>query len=288
MEASAVPDAPQHHGLRTVQNWIGSSDFSPLDADFVPPAPERVEPLMADLVDYLNGAAHAPIVQAAVAHAQFETIHPFTDGNGRVGRALVHTVLARRGLTERAVLPISLVLATLRDRYVAGLTSFRHGEPVDSQEARTAINRWLEVFLDATEIAVEQSSRLMAEVDELRNDWLQRLATRRMATGLRAEPRADSASARLLANLPEAPVATANTLRRILGVTYPAAHAALEELRQAGILQTRSIERGTTAYLAGEVLDLVALAERALASTKFDTRAAAPSRPVPARPAAEL
>ncbi|WP_200902545.1 MULTISPECIES: Fic family protein [Protofrankia] len=89
---------PDHHppGLRTVQNWIGGNDWHPLDADFVPPPPERVEPLMDDLALYMSGAGHSPLVQAGLVHAQFETIHPYTDGNGRVGRALIHTVLARR------------------------------------------------------------------------------------------------------------------------------------------------------------------------------------------------
>ncbi len=281
---SLLPHQPRHHGLRTVQNWIGGSDWSPIGADFVPPDPDRVEALMADLVDYMNGAAHAPLIQAAGVHAQFETIHPFTDGNGRVGRALIHTVLARRGLTERAVLPISLVLATLRDRYVGGLNAYRHDSPAGSAEASTSINEWLGTFVQAAAIAVEQSQRLMGQIDDLRVDWAERHSSHRTSLGLRATPRADSAVARLLGQLPEAPVVTATTLARILDVSFPAASAALDELRQAGIVQTKSIERGATAYLAREVLDLISLTERALAGTKFDTRASAPNRPVPARP----
>ena len=87
LHAALLPDEPHHHGIRTVQNWIGGSDHHPLDADFVPPAPERVPALLDDLIAYLNGGGHSPIVQAALVHAQFEAIHPFTDGNGRVGRA---------------------------------------------------------------------------------------------------------------------------------------------------------------------------------------------------------
>lgn len=124
LHRSLLRDEPHHHGIRTVQNWIGGSDWHPMDADFVPPSPERVAATMGDLVDYMNGASHAPIVQAALVHAQFETIHPFTDGNGRVGRALVHSVLTRRGLTPDSVLPVSLVLSTLRERYVDGLQTF--------------------------------------------------------------------------------------------------------------------------------------------------------------------
>jgi len=284
LHQALLPDQPRHHGLRTVQNWIGGSDWSPIGADFVPPDHDGVPALMADLVDYMNGAAHAPLIQAAVVHAQFETIHPFTDGNGRVGRALIHTILARRGLTERAVLPISLVLATLRDRYVAGLNAYRHGAPAAGAEASSSINKWLDTFVQAAVIAVEQSETLMGLIDDLRSEWTERLCSHRKSVGLRATPRADSAVARLLIQLPEAPVVTATTLSKILDVSFPAASAALDELRQAGIVQTKSIDRGATAYLAREVLDLITLTERALASTRFDTRASLPNRPVPARP----
>ena len=286
LQRSLLPDEPRHHGLRTVQNWIGSSSWSPIGAAFVPPAPERVPTLMTDLVDYLNGAAHAPLIQAAVIHAQFETIHPFTDGNGRVGRALIHTVLARRGIMDNAVLPISLVLATLRDRYVTGLTAFRHASASGSAEASEAINDWLRTFVDAAAIAAEQSGDLGSSIEELRDTWAERVTARRTAAGLRPVPRTDSATARLLRLLPEAPVVTATTLARILGVSYPAASSALDELKQAGVLVTRSIERGAKAYIAREVLDLVTLSERALASTQFDTRTTPPIRAVPAPPQA--
>lgn len=283
LHRSLLPDEPQHHGLRKVQNWIGGSDWSPIGADFVPPAYERVPRLIDDLMDYMNGAAHSPLIQAAVVHAQFETIHPFTDGNGRVGRALIHTVLARRGLTERAVLPISLVLATLRDGYVAGLGAYRHGQLVGSSEANAALTKWLDTFVQASAIAVEQSVALMGQINDLRSQWTDQLSSFRTASGLRATPRSDSAVTRLLKRLPEAPVVTATTLSRILDVSFPAASAALDELHQAGIVHPKSIERGATAYIAREVLDLINLAERALASTKFDTRASAPNRVVPAR-----
>lgn len=284
LHRSLIPDEPRHHGLRTVQNWIGTSSWTPIDAAYVPPDPERVPGYMADLVDYMNGSAHAPLIQAAVVHAQFETIHPFTDGNGRVGRALIHTVLARRGLTERAVLPISLVLATLRDRYVEGLTEYRHASAQASVEASGSTNAWFATFVGAAEIAVVQSEALMDTINDLRAAWTDRLTAHRVATGVRPTPRADSAVARLLGQLPEAPVLTATTLAKILDVSFPAASAALDELRQAGILTTKSIERGAKAYIAREVLDVITLSERALASTQFDTRASAPNRGVPARP----
>ena len=284
LHRSLIPDESRHHGLRTVQNWIGTSRWTPIGASFVPPNPERVPGCMSDLVDYMNGSAHAPLIQAAVVHAQFETIHPFTDGNGRVGRALIHTVLARRGLTERALLPVSLVLATLRDQYVAGLTEFRHASAAASDDANKSMNAWIATFMDAAEIAVAQSEILVATINDLRVKWADRLTAHRVQAGLRPTPRAGSAVSRLLRQLPEAPVVTAVTLSKILGVSFPAANAALDELRQAGILTTKSIERGATAYIAREVLDIITLSERALASTQFDTRASEPNRSVPVQP----
>lgn len=284
LQRALLPDEPRHHGLRDVQNWIGGSDWHPIDADFAPPDPERVPALMADLMHYLNGAAHSPVVQAALVHAQFETIHPFTDGNGRVGRALVHTVLARRGLTPTAVLPVSLVLATLRDEYVGGLTAYRHVAAPGTPEAVAGLAKWLEVFVRAGGLAATQSGDLVSQVAQLRETWTARLAAHRTEQGIRAAPRVDSVAARLLATLPEAPVLTSSTVQRVLDVSAPAALAGLEELHAADVLDTRKISHGATAYLATEVLELVTLAERRLASTKFDTRTSEPNRPVPARP----
>lgn len=273
----------EHYGIRAVQNWIGGSRWHPLDAEFVPPVPDRVPALIDDLVTYMNGASHAPLVQAALTHAQFETVHPFTDGNGRVGRALIHTVLARRGLTPTAVLPISIVLATLSNRYIDGLMAFRHAQDPRTEAAKGAITSWLRVFTEATLTAVDQAGLLVAEIAALREDWSERLAAWRRELNLRPTPRVDSAVARLLVDLPETPVVTVSTVARSLDVSTVAARQALEELAGAKILTSRSVGRGTTGYMAEAVLDLVDFAERQLASTQFDTRAATPARPVPVR-----
>lgn len=76
LHRSLLPDSPEHHGIREAQNWLGGSSYHPLEADFIPPPPELVPALLDDLMAYLNSAAHAPLIQAALVHAQFETIHP--------------------------------------------------------------------------------------------------------------------------------------------------------------------------------------------------------------------
>lgn len=114
------------------------------------------------------------------------------------------------------------------------------------------------------------------------------MADHRRARGQRVPPRSDSGVARLLDLLPAAPVLTSNSVQRILGLSPKAALDALGELQAAGILSRRSIGGGTHAYLADELLDLLTIAERRLASTKFDTRVSPPVRPVPVLPADRL
>ena len=283
LHRALLPDHPQQ-GIRKTQNWIGGSDWHPLNADFVPPPPSEVPRLVEDLTDYLSGAVHAPLIQAALVHAQFETIHPFADGNGRVGRALIHTVLTRRGLTRAAVLPISLVLLTRSEEYVAGLTAYRYIGPVDGPEAANGVGIWLETFLQAVAVAVEQAQQFVTQLGELQQQWTERYLAYRVEHGATRSPRADSAAMRLLPLLPEAPVTTPYSAQRLLEVSGPAARAALEELADAHILSRKKVDRGTTAYLSREVFDLLTIAERRLASTRWDTREAPPARPSPARP----
>lgn len=112
---------------RDVQNWIGGG-ATPRDARYVPPPPELVAPLMADLLAFVHRVDLHPIAQAAIAHAQFESIHPFTDGNGRTGRALIGAVLRRRGVTTTVTAPVATALAADRPRYFRHLERYRDGQ----------------------------------------------------------------------------------------------------------------------------------------------------------------
>ena len=283
LQEQLLTDNPELGGIRTVQNWIGGSAYTPIGADFVPPAPEMVPALMDDLVAYMNGAAHSPIVQAALVHAQFETIHPFADGNGRVGRALIQTILTRRGLTPSAVLPISMVLSTLRHAYLEGLNAYRHSGPLDSPTYHQARMAWITVFTDAVLQAAEQAEIVKGQLQDLREGWNTQLERWRKEEGFTRALRADSASAQILKDLPSTPILSVKTVERIHQISTPAANKALGELAASGIL-SRSKRGHTVFYHCDQLLDLVTLAERQLASTRFDTRVSKPNRPVPAKP----
>jgi hypothetical protein len=134
------------------------------------------------------------------------------------------------------------------------------------------VKAWLTGFLDAIEVAVIQASTFAEELAGLQRDWADRYARHRQAQGRRRQARADSAVVRLLGQLPEAPIVTARTIERMLGVSFPAARAAAEDLAAADVLTPRQVERNTTGYLAREVFDLHTFAERRLAGTRWDTR----------------
>src|SRR5665811_1961351 len=155
------------HGgrLREVQNWIGGSDYNPCSAAFVPAPPELVEHLMVDLVAFSNSDTLPAVAQAAVAHAQFETIHPFVDGNGRTGRALIHLILRRRGLTVNSTVPVSAGLLADTDAYFDALTRYRSGE------AESIIS----MISSATVRAVANGRELVSDLRSVRQGWDKRL-----------------------------------------------------------------------------------------------------------------
>ena len=260
-------DASWAGTVRDRQNWIGGSSFNPCAADFVPPPPDEVEALLEDLVEYVDSDVHPPVVQAALAHAQFETIHPFADGNGRTGRALIHVVLTRRGLSPHHVPPVSLVLATRSRDYVAGLESFR-------EDGHTGIAEWVATFAAATTEACARVSGLTDGLAELSQRW-------REAVG---PLRAGSTVAQLLDEvLPQTPVTTVAQLVRLTGRSTQAVNEAVDRLHTAGVLVQTTAGRRNRAFEVDELIDLITGFERSLASPVGDTAVEPPARPVPRR-----
>jgi len=259
--------------LRVLQNWIGGSDYNPCSASYVPPPPEHVPELLDDLCAFCNTKDLPAVAQAAIAHAQFETIHPFVDGNGRTGRALIHLVLRRRGLALRVLPPVSLVLATLAKDYVGGLNATRYLGPPSSPEATTAVNTWLATFASACTRSVADATQFEARAEALQAHWRERLG----------QVRANSATDLLLQRLPGVPVLTAESAATSLGRTFKPANDAIQRLVDADILRQITIGRRNRAYEAPEIIEAFTDLERQLASPEGDTRTSAPSRTVPHR-----
>ncbi|MQS17411.1 Fic family protein [Streptomyces kaniharaensis] len=263
--------------VRRVQNWVGGSGLSPHGAEFVPPPPSEVPALMDDLARFISEPHPLPLVQAALTHAQFETIHPYTDGNGRTGRALIHTVLARQGLAVGHVLPISMSLLAHAREYIAGLNAYRYEGDASDPAALVGVDGWIRVFLAATRDAVAESRRFTVELAAMRTTWDARLASFREKQKRRGLPRKDSAVVRLMEQLPGVPVVTARAAQSLLSVSFVAAKSALEELAGAGIVQVKEVERGTRAFMATDVLDLINSSERRLTYQRWDFSALDPS-----------
>jgi Fic family protein len=220
------PTPAQHVGvLRTEQGWIGGT--SPLDAHLVTPPPEEVPTLVDDLVAYVNRDDIDPVSQAAIAHAQFEIIHPFADGNGRVGRVLVAWILVRR-LSLVTPPPVSTRIAADVGGYGSGLVLFRMGDH----------DSWVRWFAEAVSGAGRAQRELVASVERLQREWRERLAAPR--EGAR-RVRSDAAAWRALDLLPRRLVLTGPIVASEIGVPLKSANAALRDLVDAGIL----VEHGT-------------------------------------------
>ena len=265
----------EEHGgrIRMAQNWIGGSSYNPCSASFVPPPPEMVEGLLDDLMAFCNDDGLPALAQAGIAHAQFETIHPFVDGNGRAGRVLIHLILRRRGYATNFLVPVSLALATWAEDYVAGLTATRYpGEPA-SEAAHSGINRWVALFATACRRAMEDAGRFEDQVRQLQESWRQRVGN----------PRRDSATHRLIVALPSAPVLTVATAAQLTGRSFQAANQAVQQLVNAGVLEQVNLDRRNRAFEAPELIELFTALERQLSSPTGDARTSTPFRPVPRR-----
>jgi Fic family protein len=261
--------------IRTEQNWIGGNGYNPCTASYVPPPPEHVEELLADLCAFANGDALPAVAQAAIVHSQFEAIHPFADGNGRAGRALIHVVLRRRGLAPRVLVPISLVLATRSRAYIAGLQAMCYRGSPDSAAAHEGLNEWVGTFAAACSRAVADATAFDQRVAGVQEAW------REAVSPLRA----DSAAARLIEVLPGAPVVTAQSASELIGRSFRATNEALRQLEEAKVVKQVTVGRRNRAFEAPAIMEVFTGLERQMASPVGDTRVEGPGRAVPPRAA---
>ena len=239
--------------VRAEQNWIGGAASRPRDAEFVPPPPADVPDLLEDMCKFLNREDIPATIQAAIAQAQFETIHPFHDGNGRVGRAVILMVLRRRGLAPKAPPPVSLALAAAPDRYIAGLTSFRNADEED----------WYAVFAAAVQTAADRADSFAGQVAELQRRWGNQAG----------DPRSGSGAARLIGLLPATPVLDVRAATDLLGGSGEQARQAILRLEQAGVLRRLTSGKRNRVWESVGLFDLLDRFERDLRQAATAPRA---------------
>lgn len=228
---------------RSEQVWIGGGKFGPRGADYVAPHYARVPGAIDDLLAFTRRFDVPSLTQIAIAHAQFETIHPFTDGNGRTGRAIVQAMLRQKRLTRQITVPVSAGLLTDTDAYFGALGSYRDGDP----------SRIVERLSEASLLAVANGRRLVADLRSIRDEWAAKITAR-----------SDSAVHRVADLLITHPVVNARLLQRELDISTGNARRYIDPLADAGIIVEFTDRARNRAWRATEVLSAVdAFAARA-------------------------
>jgi len=225
--------APEYAGhWRNEQVWIGGGT-SPHAAAFVPPHHARVPSLMADLVAFAGRTDVPVLIQAAIAHAQFETIHPFPDGNGRTGRALLQGMLRRGGLTRNVTVPVSAGLLYDTDAYFRALAEYRAGNA----------GAIVTVVAEASFAAIRNSRKLIADIQAAATRWDSVVVAR-----------SDSSVHQVKSYLLRQPVVNANTLARELQISEVAAQNAIDRLVDVGVLTQITTGRRNLIWQATGIL----------------------------------
>lgn len=226
--------------LRTSQNWIGPAGCTLNQATFVPPPPDVVPQALGDLEAFIHDQSDLPIlIRIGLAHAQFETIHPFLDGNGRVGRLLITFLLMNGGVLHKPVLYLSHYLKRHRARYYELLQAIR-----DSGDWED----WLAFFLRGVSEVSAQAAETARRILSLREEH----------RGLIAAElgRAAGNGHRVLEHLYARPIVSVNEVRDLLSVTYPSANQLIERLEQIGVVQEVTGQARNRRFRYGGYIDL--------------------------------
>lgn len=228
---------------RTDQVWIGGGDFGPRGADFVAPHQDRVQGAIDDLILFAKRDDIPILPQVAIAHAQFETIHPFPDGNGRTGRALIQAMLRNKRLTRQMTVPVSAGLLTDTRAYFDALGAYRAGDPAPIVERLSA----------ASVLAVINGRHLVSDLRSVREEWASKITARR-----------DSAVHRVADLLIRRPVVNAQLLKDELNIPMSNVYRYLDPLTEYGVIAEFTDRSRHRAWRAPEVLRaLDAFAQRA-------------------------
>ena len=207
--------------LRTTQNWIGPAGCTLADATFVPPPPHGVPQALSDLERFLHdGGGLPPLVQVGLAHVQFETIHPFLDGNGRIGRLLITFLLTEKRLLSKPVLYLSHYFKQHRSEYYDRLQAVRDAGDWEG---------WLAFFLDGVIEVSQQATHTAAAILRMREDYRARI-TEHLG-------RAAANGQRVMDRLFDHPIVSVATVREWLGLTPAGANQIVARLTGIGLLR---------------------------------------------------
>jgi len=224
--------------LRTTQNWIGKPGCTLSEADFVPPPPEELNKCLAKLELFINSEAKIPsLVKLALVHYQFEAIHPFVDGNGRVGRLLIALLKTSWGMLDQPGLYLSGYFEANRQEYYSRLRSVSFDGDW---------NAWILFFIEAVLEQSNAGKRKLREMMNLRNDWIQRV--RSISSSLPLT---------LIDHLFENPILTIPQASKRLNVTYVSARRAIDSLCKNGILTQLDESKYAKKYVASELLEMI-------------------------------
>jgi Fic family protein len=225
--------------LRRSQNWIGGT--RPGNAVFVPPPAEQVAPLLGQMEQFIHSTESAlpPLIKIALVHAQFETVHPFLDGNGRIGRLLIGVLLEAWGLLPEPLMVLSGYLKQHQAEYYRRLSGIRTEGDWES---------WVVFFLEGVASAAHEAERSIIEIASL-------VAADRRT--LLAAAKAGPASYRLFELLPMMPRFTVERVRQQLGTTFPTANAVVRALESLGIVQEMTGQKTNRNYSYQAYIDLL-------------------------------
>jgi Fic family protein len=222
--------------FRRSQNWIGPSGCTLQNASYVPPPVEKLMPCLSEWESFLHDRSLPPLIQAAMMHSQFEAIHPFLDGNGRVGRLLITLFLIERDILPTPLLYLSAFFEATRSEYYDRLSSVT---------GQAAWSEWIEYFLNGVARMSEDSLKRAERINSLMGNW------RQVAAG-RSTPPLD-----ILNLLEENPYCTVNQVSKKLGVAFSTAQRGIDKLVSLAILKQIDSARRNRVYCAQEMMDIL-------------------------------
>ena len=223
--------------FRRTQNWIGRAGCTLINATYVPPPPDRIVDCLGAWERFIHDTSLPPLIQIGLAHSQFEAIHPFLDGNGRVGRLLITLYLVEREILPAPLLYLSAFFEATREEYYDRLLGVTE---------RAEWEQWLQYFLTGVARQAEDAVSRAQRINELLASWRQTVA--RLSTRLALD---------MVDLLAENPFCTATGMVKRLDVAFTTVQRAIDRLESAGVLARVSDAKRNRVYCAKGILDIL-------------------------------